>query len=466
MIGMNEIDPEGLAGSLLELGAAWWSLHLPTGRVRASANCAAVLGLGDGAVVTDAQLRSLRPFPARGWATFEAVHPGRQGRVRSRLAARVDDAGDVLEVFGLELPFATSTSEPSRPSGDADADAQLLRDIFDMQPAMAARYRVDGTIVWCNEAYAAHLGTTAGAARDHRWIDLAAAHGHDSVEAMEELLVDIVRTLRGDTTCTVLGPLPGEHGPRWIQWSNRRLPGADVDGGDLVQAVGVEVTELRTARDALDVMARELVRSRVSERRDLARRLHDDVVQVLVSAMWAISPSEKRPVDADTAQRSADLVRMAIDQLRTCLGELTSPPVQRESITAALEVELSALRETGVRIETTIDEVADEELRTVATRVLTEAVRNVVRHARATEVTVTLCTEGEQVVGTITDNGVGARDDDLTRALAAGHVGLLMSRAMVESIGGTFSIHGTTRSGGTTVEFVTPLWPTRRGRSG
>lgn len=465
---MDEIDRADLAASLLELGAAWWHLHLPSGRLAASSNCAAVLGLDHPSALTAASLRVLRPFPTRGWGMSEAVHQGRTGRVRSRLAARHDAAGDVVEVFGLELPFSTSTAVvPSHPSGDADADAQLLRDIFDMQPALAARYRADSTVVWCNEAYAAHMGTTPAAMRDQRWIDLAAASGYDSRESMEELLADILATTPADTTSTVLAPMGGDdRGMRWIQWSNRRLPGADRDGGDLVQAIGVEVTELRIARDALDAMARELVRGRVAERRELARRLHDDVVQVLVSAMWAMSPSGDEPLDAETAQRGADLVRMAIDQLRTCLGELTSPVVQRESVANALEVELSVLRDAGIDVHASIEEVTDEELRTVATRVVSEAVRNVHRHAKATEVQVVLRVVGERVVATITDNGVGARDDDLTRALAAGHVGLLMSRAMVESIGGTFAVHGNSRSGGTTVEFEAPLWPTRRPASG
>ncbi len=466
MVGMNEIDPAGLADSLVELGAAWWSLHLPTGRLQMSVNCPKVLGLAPGVPLTSERLRSMRPFSARGWVRFEAVYHGADGRVRSRLAARTDEQGVVTDVFGLELPFSTATdAAPVDMSGDPDADAQLLRDIFEVQPAMAARYRLDGTVVWCNEAYAAHLGATPAALRGRRWIDLAAGRGYDDSVTLEQLLADILAATPADTTSTVLAPMTGEMEMRWIQWSNRRLVGAADDGGDLMQAIGVEVTELRTARDALDVMARELVSGRVTERRELARRLHDDVVQVLVSAMWAMSPTDDRDIDAVSAQRSADLVRMAIEQLRDCLGELTAPVAQPTSIREALEPEMELLRAAGVEVEVAIDEVADEELRTVASRVLTEAVRNVHRHARATRVTVSLQANDESVVGRISDNGVGARDDDLTRALAAGHVGLLMSRAMVESIGGSFTFRGKGRSAGTVVEFEAPLWPVRRHRS-
>lgn len=465
MVDMNEIDPEGLADSLVELGAAWWNLHLATGRLTMSANCPTVLGLEPGVTLSEERLRVLRPFPPRGWATFESVHHGIHGRVRSRLAARADELGAITEVFGLEIPFTTSAAVAVEQTVDPDADAQLLRDIFDVQPAMAARYRPDSTVVWCNEAYAAHLGATPAAVRGCRWIDLAAGLGYDTPEMLEQLLADILATTPDDTTSTVLAPMPGERGMRWIQWSNRWLPGAD-GGVDLVQAIGVEVTELRTARDALDAMARELVRGRVAERRELARRLHDDVVQVLVSAMWAMSPSDGRDVDADSAQRSADLVRLAIEQLRSCLGELTAPVVQPESITDVVEAEMAALRTAGVTTEVSIEEVADEVLRTVVSRVFTEAVRNVHRHSRATHVSVSLHVDGASVVGRVSDNGVGARDDDLTRALAAGHVGLLMSRAMVESIGGTFDVRGRGRSEGTVVAFEAPLWPSRHGRSG
>ena len=462
MIVMNEIAPEDLAASLVELGAAWWELHLATDLVRASPNCAKVLGLGDRIDVTAARVRAVRSFPARGWVALEAVHHGPDGRVRSRLVARTDGHGTITSVFGLEMPFSSVAPSTADRPDDLDADAHLLGDILEVQPAMVARYRPDSTVVWCNEAYAAHLGATPGGVRGRKWVDLAAEQGYDAVDSMEQLLDNILATTPVGTTSTVLAPMPGELGMRWIQWSNRLLPGAD-EGNDLVQAIGVEVTELRTARDALDAMARELVRSRVAERRELARRLHDDVVQVLVSAMWAMSPSDDVGIDADAAQRGADLVRMAIEQLRSCLGELTTPTVQPESVAVALEVELAPLRAAGIAVETTIDDVADEEVRTVATRVLTEAVRNVHRHAFATQVQVTLVVRGDTVEGRIIDNGIGARDDDLTLALAAGHVGLLMSRAMVESIGGTFSVRGTGRSEGTTVEFEVPLWPSRRG---
>lgn len=448
-----------LDSALTELGAAWWSLHLPTGEVVSSPRCARLLGVPDGAALTAELLRGVRPFPARQWRTLEAVHQSPDGRVRSRLSATRDDDGRLIEVFGLELPFGTSPAElgGALDAATMPADHQLLRDILEIQPAMLTRYRLDGTVVWCNEGYAAHLGSTVEGVVGRRWTEMAAGMGYDSPDYMDELLDEIVdRTLDG-SSYAVVAPMPDAQDLRWVQWTNRRVH--DPAGGpDLVQGVGTEVTELRQARDALDAMARELVRTRATERRSLARRLHDDVVQVLVSAMWAVSPPEHAAgIDAATAERGAELVKLAIEQLRVCLAELTTPVVLPGLLADAVQTEAKALRRLGIQVTISLEEVTDEELRTVCTRVLVEAMRNVGRHSKATSVTVTLRRDGSDMVGCITDNGIGADADDLTRALASGHIGLLTSRAMVEAVEGTFEVGRTGRSGGTQLQFRVPL---------
>lgn len=450
--------------SLTDLGAAWWSLDLATGEIRSSPRCAHVLGLGDEVPLTATLLRELRPFPDRQWRTLEAVHRGPDGFVRSRLSATRNTDGSLLEVFGLEIPF-TSWPADSRgiPEdrlghvGEPSADDQLLRDILEIQPAMLGRYRLDGTVVWCNESYAAHLGGTVADIVGRRWTDMAAAMRYDSIEYMEQLCDEIVdRTADGGAYASVT-PMPDAQGLRWVQWTNRRVQ--DPAGGpDLLQGVGVEVTELRQARDALDAMAREMVSARATERRTLARRLHDDVVQVLVSAMWAVSPPEHADsIDAETAARGAELVQLAIEQLRVCLADLTSPVVLPGLLADAVQAEATALRTLGIHVTVTLEELTDEELRTVCTRVLVEAMRNAGRHSKATAVSVALHRDGNEVVGCITDNGVGADADDLTRALASGHIGLLTSRAMVEAVGGVFEVGRTGRSGGTQLRFRLPL---------
>jgi len=450
-------DPD-LAAVLGQLGAAWWRIDLASGAVSLSSNCVDVLGLAPGAVPSVEMLRLVRPFPDGQWRTLESVHSGPNGGVRSRLTCTRDAAGLALEVVGLELPFSSDVVvRPSRSTADVSPDGQLLRDILDLQPALVDRFRLDGEVVWCNEAYATHLGRTVSEVVGNRWTEMVAEMGFETPERMADLLQSILDATADGSAFTMIVPMPDPTVQRWLQWTNRRIP--DPDGaGELMQGIGFEVTELRIARDALDSMARELVRTRVSERRALARRLHDDVVQVLVSAMWAVSPPDDGSgIDADTAARGAELVRIAIEQLRACLAELTTPVVLPGLLADAVRVEADELRTLGIRVDVEIAELTDEELRTVCTRVIVEAMRNVGRHSKATAVDVSLTQIGSEVVGSIADNGIGANDDDLTRALASGHVGVLMSRAMVEAVGGQFDVARISRSGGTEVRFRLPL---------
>ncbi len=455
-------DPD-LAAVLGRLGAAWWRLHVPSGEVSCSPNCGEVLGF-DGVPTADV-VRAVRPFPEGTWRTLESVHAGLNGGVRSRLTCARDDRGEVVEVVGLELPFSTDVArraEESQP--DLPPDGQLLRDILDLQPALVDRFRLDGEVVWCNEAYAAHLARTPDEVVGRKWPALVAEMGFDTHERMGDLLQSILDATADGSAFTMIVPMPDPVTRRWLQWTNRRIP--DPDGpGELIQGIAFEVTELRTARDALDTMAQELVRTRAQERRNLARRLHDDVVQVLVSAVWAVSPPDcGGGIDAAAAQRGADLVRLAIDQLRACLAELTNPVVLPGLLADAVRTEAQELRQLGIVVHADVAELHDEEVRTVCTRVMVEAMRNVGRHSKATAVTVSLAEVDGTVVGCIADNGIGADDDDLTRAVASGHVGVLMSRAMVEALGGTFEVVRTSRSGGTEVRFRVPLTGAGSGR--
>jgi two-component system NarL family sensor kinase len=293
---------------------------------------------------------------------------------------------------------------------------------------------------------------------------MVADMGFESHERMAELLQSILDATADGSAFTMIVPMPDPGTARWLQWTNRRIPDPEGDG-ELMQGIGFEVTELRLARDALDAMARELVRTRVSERRHLARRLHDDVVQVLVSAMWAVSPPDTGGgIDAETAQRGAELVRAAIEQLRACLADLTTPVVLPGLLADAVRKEEKELRSLGIAVTVDLAELTDEELRTVCTRVMVEAMRNAGRHSKATSVVVSLAQVDGEVVGSIADNGIGANDDDLTRALASGHVGVVMSRAMVEAVGGTFEVVRISRSGGTEVRFRVPLHGPERSR--
>ena len=344
------------------------------------------------------------------------------------------------------------------------AEAELLADVLALQPALICRWVEDGTVLLANDAYAGALGRSADALVGQNWVVEAARMGQDSLQNLDVLRQRLVDA-SVDGAVTEVTPMWG-HGPtRWMQWTNRRIPGV-VEGRIVLQSFGLEVTELRSAHVALHSLAHELALRRQEERRELAQRLHDDVVQALVSATWVMSPGDgAASVPAADAERAAEMIRQAVEHLRRCLVELTSPIREVATMAQSLAEECAAVEASGVSLAVRLDEIHNDEVRGVVIRVVQEALRNVRRHANATAATVSVDVGAGVVIGAVADNGVGASDDDLVRALTAGHVGLLTSRALVEALGGQFTVRRVSATGGAMVRFSIPDPPRPPGRT-
>jgi signal transduction histidine kinase len=353
--------------------------------------------------------------------------------------------------------------ERVRPDDDLSrgAEAELLSDVLALQPALVCRWLEDGTVLLANDAYAAALGRSAANLVGQNWVTEAARMGQDTVANLDRLRQRIVDA-SADGAVTEVSPMWGQGPSRWMQWTNRRIPDT-ADHRIILQSCGLEVTELRSAHLALHALAHELALRREEERRELAHRLHDDVVQPLISATWAMAPGDDGgAVAAGDAERAVEMVRNAVEHLRRCLVELTAPIREAASMAESIAEECGAVEASGVSLAVRLDEIPNGEVRGVVTRVVNEALRNVRRHSNATAATVSVDLSDGVVVGAVADNGVGASDEDLLRALAAGHVGLLTSRSLVEALGGEFAVRRVSSEGGAMVRFSVPIPPRPR----
>ncbi len=79
-------------------------------------------------------------------------------------------------------------------------------------------------------------------------------------------------------------------------------------------------------------------------------------------------------------------------------------------------------------------------------RIAQEALTNVARHSKATEVHLELVREGDEISMTIADNGKGLRRNGDPRRLGTG-IGLIAMRARAENIGGTLRLDGKSGEG-------------------
>ena len=182
----------------------------------------------------------------------------------------------------------------------------------------------------------------------------------------------------------------------------------------------------------------------VGERERIGRDLHDVVLQHLYGmglSAQAIAARAAARSDTDTATRLeavVDDVDRIISEVRTIVFTL-GPGGRRGALGQELaDVVAQASRVLGftpsLRLEGPVDSVLSDDVRTEMVASMREALGNVARHAKATQAAVVIEIVDEQVVMTVTDNGVGPPADPHT--VRSGHgLNNLMSRA--SSFGGT-----------------------------
>jgi two-component system NarL family sensor kinase len=209
--------------------------------------------------------------------------------------------------------------------------------------------------------------------------------------------------------------------------------------------VTLTVTEQRIADRSLRAMSERVVYAQENERAVVARNLHDGIVQMLVSARFFIEAGRERLAsDTRTADEMLDKSLRRLDETIADVRGIAHgllPATLRLGLGPALrELGEDAGARLGVRIVTR-DGLGSEPLgdkqALALFRTAQEAVVNIERYARASEVTIDLdlVERGRRVALRVVDDGQGFDP----RARHAGS-GLGNMRHRVEDLGGTFSI--------------------------
>ncbi len=200
-----------------------------------------------------------------------------------------------------------------------------------------------------------------------------------------------------------------------------------------------EVAQLVGDREQL---LSEVIAAEHRERQALAEGLHDGPVQSLLATRHDLEEVALR-LPADEALTRADETLLGVArQLRSAIFEL-HPHVLDE---AGLEAAVRQVAEAGAQradLELTLELEslpADKEIDRMLFSVARELITNVVKHAHATRLTVTLHEHAGERVLTVGDNGAGFDPAVLSEQLARGHVGVASQRMRLERLGGQLEL--------------------------
>ncbi|MCC2275276.1 sensor histidine kinase [Streptomyces sp. ET3-23] len=253
-------------------------------------------------------------------------------------------------------------------------------------------------------------------------------------------LTDVVQD--GYVTAAGLAAL---YAAAWLATAVARL-----DARAAANRLGPSRTE-QLARRVADLTERraEVVAATDAERRRIERDLHDGAQQRLVSLAVNLGlakatlpdlPDDARKV-IDEAHREA---KDAIEELSNLVRGLHPAVLEDRGLDAAL----SGIAERAplpVRLTVDLPQRPSPTIEAVAYFVVSEALANVVKHARASRADVSVERIGEILLVVVSDDGVGGAD-------SSGGTGLTGLAKRVASVDGTFSINSPV--GGPTVVTV------------
>ncbi len=230
------------------------------------------------------------------------------------------------------------------------------------------------------------------------------------------------------------------------------LPDMDEDERHLLWTLGKAIAMASVAREvtAYDEQSRQL-----QQRIDLAREIHEGVVQRLFGISLALSREEL--LDADSQRRCAAEVQTALADLRTALGRPLGHASRPTAVTFAEELErVRALYpDVEIVLEGGTREVP-EDLEALAQSILVEATRNAGKHARASKVAVALRGEDGTFVLEVRNDGVPQRAaGERARGGRPGGVGLRLATLEALQHGGVLE-YGEAEPGVWQVRLVVP----------
>jgi len=222
----------------------------------------------------------------------------------------------------------------------------------------------------------------------------------------------------------------------------------------LVSFTELVATAIANAESQSELAAsrRRIVAASDEARRRIERDLHDGIQQQLVTLGMGLGALEASlPADGELEAQVAAVTKgltRAMDDLREISRGIHPAILSNGGLGAALKV-LARRSTVPVQLNAAIDGRLPERVEVAAYYVVSEALTNVARHARASVVSIDAGGESGTLELSIRDDGVGG-------ANPGGGSGLIGLKDRVEALGGTITFDSPS-AGGTSLVVTLPL---------
>jgi two-component system, NarL family, sensor kinase len=224
--------------------------------------------------------------------------------------------------------------------------------------------------------------------------------------------------------------------------------------------MGLNLRERRLADAKLKKLTQRVFDAQEEERGRVARELHDGISQILVGVRYALDNALRRtkrgdPSAAAPLEKGIATLAEAISEVRRISRDLRPGVLDDLGLGPALRMltdEFGERTDIDVRFSTVVfRNRLDNDAKIALYRIAQEALTNIERHARASEVTIDLRGHKRGATLRITDNGVGFSPKARTAGL-----GLRNMQERMDQLGGQFYMHALPGHG-VEIEATAPL---------
>jgi signal transduction histidine kinase len=409
-------------------------------------------------------------------------------------ASHLQELSARLQALGFDLPAAASQNRYVA----LDAAATLSRFMVEGWPDTSTFMKVIGTVL--AQAAAAANGPEPRVAAFGEMVALLCAEGKvDAALRLEQLWNELAHTHSFSLHCAYpINDFPGQAQSKLFL--NICAEHSAVIPGEAYTSLTTEDQRLRTIADlqqkaqalasevahrkrieeellqgkvnlerlveqrtvSLQRLSSHILVSQDSERRRIARELHDSLGQYLVGLKLNIDLLRRTPGRPDLWSEAQTLLDQSIAELRTISHLLHPPAMDIGGLAAGARWYVEGFAKRS-RLRASLD-LPDQPFRLpdpielLLFRVLQEALTNVHRHSGASATQVQIQVHAHQVILRVKDNGRGIPDDSLARFHETGlgmGVGITGMRERVRELLGTFTLESS--STGTSVRVALPL---------
>ncbi|OQY40252.1 MAG: hypothetical protein B6229_02200 [Spirochaetaceae bacterium 4572_7] len=177
---------------------------------------------------------------------------------------------------------------------------------------------------------------------------------------------------------------------------------------------------------ARDIFSRKILESQNEERKRIAQNLHDatghDLLIIKNLAQFSIGRIDDKPEISNNLLRIAETSDEAVGRIRTICNSLYPPVLENLGLTKAIKSLIQkTFMNSDVEYELILEDIDSFFIKSDYIhiyRVFQEIINNIHKHSKATKVRISVKEAKEFIIFTVTDNGVGIKDEIIS------HIGL------------------------------------------